>query len=63
MNPDKSYEINPELEEIFKKELGKFETLVTELGESRGWGGNPRWDLIIKEGIRAYLSGDMDKRS
>ena len=53
---------NQELHEMKKQELNKLESTVISLGKARGWGGNPRYDLILEEGLRAYLSGDVDKR-
>ena len=53
-------------DEIVKKSLEKtlqnYEHLITKIGEAKGCGGNPRYDLILDEGIRAYLSGEVDKR-
>jgi hypothetical protein len=68
VNPHLKLIIHPECDwdetgrNRLEKDLQNYEHLITQLGEARGWGGNPRYDLILDEGIRAYLSGTVDKR-
>ena len=45
------------LKESREQELKNYQFVVESLGKSRGWGGNPRWDLIIEKGLEYYLKG------
>ena len=54
---------SPESKKISEGNLEKLENIVVAIGEARRWGGNPRYDLILEEGIKAYLSGEVDKRN
>jgi hypothetical protein len=45
------------LKNSYETELKNLEFAVTELGKARGWGGNPRWDLVIEKGLEYYFKG------
>lgn len=55
LNLEESYSKNPELKEIHEKKLMNYEYAANLIGKAKGWGGNPRWDLIIEKGLEALI--------
>jgi len=54
INP--SFKDEHNLSETYKKQLQNMEYALTKLGEAKGWGGNPRWDLLFEEGFKALVN-------
>ncbi len=54
--PDKT-DADKEVIERFKLELEKMNFALERLGEAKGWGGNPRWDLIFEYGFKGAVNG------
>jgi hypothetical protein len=56
---NEDYAKNDNNQEFLKQEaertLNNYEFTANLIGNSLGWGGNPRWDLIIKKGLEAYI--------
>jgi hypothetical protein len=56
VNPDAAWTQKTRLKAQLEKELQRWETIINAIGEARGWGNNPRWDLVIEAGIKVLLS-------
>ncbi|NCN87009.1 hypothetical protein GW932_04185 [archaeon] len=56
LNPDRDYSNNAELKDNFEKNLLNYEYVAKLIGKAKGWGGNPRWDLIIEKGLESLIN-------
>ena len=56
LNSDKDYSNEPVLKENFEKKLMNYEYVANLIGKAKGWGGNPRWDLIIEKGLETLIN-------
>ncbi len=56
LNPDKDYSNDSDLKYQFEKNLMNYEYAAKLIGKAKGWGGNPRWDLIIEKGLEALIN-------
>ena len=54
--------INPEYKDehnlcqTHEEQLRNMTFALTQLGEAKGWGGNPRWDLLFEAGFNALVN-------
>lgn len=56
LDPSRNSPDNNSLEAARQKPLDNLTYAVTLIGEAKGWGGNPRWDLVIEAGLKALVN-------
>ncbi|MCX6795764.1 MAG: hypothetical protein NT165_03525 [Candidatus Falkowbacteria bacterium] len=44
------------LNTIREEKLSNMNFALTELGKAKGWGQNPRWDLLFEAGFKALVN-------
>ena len=48
--------VGSEYEKICEEDIAKMNFALEAIGAAKGWGNNPRWDLLFEAGLKQLLN-------